>query len=134
MTALSTTCREELAAALNESIDGVQTFAITPPVPPIPGMVIRPDDPYLVIDRVGSRLSYMVALVLTIVTPATDISASVKNAEEMVDLALEHIPTGYSVERISTPTLTDLGAQGSAYTTDVNITAHVTKPREENHG
>ena len=134
MTALSTTCREELAAALNENIEGVQTFAITPPVPPIPGMVIRPDDPYLVIDRVGSRLSYMVALVLTIVTPATDISASVKNAEEMVDLALEHIPTGYSVERISTPTLTDLGAQGSAYTTDVNINAHVTKPREENHG
>ena len=134
MTALSTTCREELAAALNESIEGVQTFAITPPVPPIPGMVIRPDDPYLVIDRVGSRLSYMVALVLTIVTPATDISASVKTAEEMVDLALEHIPTGYSVERISTPTLTDLGAQGSAYTTDVNINAHVTKPREENHG
>ncbi len=103
-------------------------------MPPIPGMVIRPDDPYLVIDRVGSRLSYMVALVLTIVTPATDISASVKNAEEMVDLALEHIPTGYSVERISTPTLTDLGAQGSAYTTDVNINAHVTKPREENNG
>ena len=128
MTALSTTCREELAAALNENIEGVQTFAITPPVPPIPGMVIRPDDPYLVIDRVGSRLSYMVALVLTIVTPATDISASVKNAEEMVDLALENIPTGYSVERISTPTLTDLGAQGSAYTTDVNINAHVTAP------
>lgn len=131
MTALSTACREELALALNESIDGVQTFAITPPVAPIPGMVIRPDDPYLVIDRVGSRLSYTVALVLTIVTPATDITASVRNAEAMVDTALQAIPTGYSVERISTPTLTDMGAQGSAYTTDVNVLAHVTAPRNE---
>jgi hypothetical protein len=94
-------------------------------------MVIRPDDPYLVIDRVGSRLSYTVALVLTIVTPATDITASVRNAEAMVDTALQAIPTGYSVERISTPTLTDMGAQGSAYTTDVNVLAHVTAPRNE---
>ena len=131
MTALSTACREELAASLNQSIDGVQTFAITPPVAPIPGMVIRPDDPYLVIDRVGSRLSYTVALVLTIVTPATDITASVRTAEAMVDTALEAIPTGYSDERISTPTLTDMGAQGSAYTTDVNVLAHVTAPRKE---
>jgi|DEB0MinimDraft_6_1074348.scaffolds.fasta_scaffold53327_3 hypothetical protein len=125
--ALTTTTREELAQVLN-LLGGVQAFPTTPPVPPIPGIVIHPDDPYLDVDRLGSRLTYTVNLTITAITQATDINTSLKNAEELVDKVLGQLPAGYLVNRVNAPQLTDMGAQGSAYTTDIAVSAHVTTP------
>jgi hypothetical protein len=125
--ALTTTTREELAQVLN-LIGGVQAFPTTPPVPPIPGIVIHPDDPYLDVDRLGSRLTYTVNLTITAITQATDINTSLKNAEELVDKVLGQLPAGFLVNRVNAPQLTDMGAQGSAYTTDIAVSAHVTTP------
>lgn len=125
--ALTTTTREELAQVLN-LLGGVQAFPTTPPVPPIPGIVIHPDDPYLDVDRLGSRLTYTVNLTITAITQATDINTSLKNAEELVDKVLGQLPAGFLVNRVNAPQLTDMGAQGSAYTTDIAVSAHVTTP------
>jgi hypothetical protein len=125
--ALTTNTREELAQVLN-LIGGVQAFSTTPPVPPIPGIVIHPDDPYLDVDRLGSRLTYTVNLTITAITQATDINTSLKNAEELVDKVLGQLPAGFLVNRVNAPQLTDMGAQGSAYTTDIAVSAHVTTP------
>jgi hypothetical protein len=125
--ALATTCREELAQVLNQ-LEGVQAFPITPPVPPVPGVVIHPDDPYLDVDRLGTRLTYTVNLTVTVVTPATDMTSSMKTAEGVVDQVLGQLPSGFLVNRVNAPQLTDLGAQGSAYTTDIAVAAHVTTP------
>ena len=125
--ALTTTTREELAQVLN-LLGGVQAFPTTPPVPPIPGIVIPPDDPYLDVDRLGSRLTYTVNLTITAITQATDINTSLKNAEELVDKVLGQLPAGFLVNRVNAPQLTDIGAQGSDYTTDIAVSAHVTTP------
>jgi hypothetical protein len=53
-----------------------------------------------------------------------DDAASI-DTENAVDVILGLIPAGFTVDQVGPPALTDLGAQGTVITTEINVQAHM---------
>jgi hypothetical protein len=118
MTALSTEARTTLTTALTGL--GYKIYAIPPAVPVTPSIVITPDSPWLVPERLG-KLAYRVRLKVFVVVNPRKNDAAQLNAEDAVETVLDNMPDGYMVENIGAPELLDIGAQGNVVTVTINV-------------
>jgi hypothetical protein len=123
MTALTTESRGLLVTAL--SGHGFKVYGTAPAVPVTPSIVIVPDAPWVTMERIGSPLNYRVRWkLLVVISPRKNDAASV-DTENAIDLVLGLIPGGFTVDQVGPPSLTDIGAQGTVVTTEINVQAHM---------
>ena len=122
MTALSTEARQALITALEGH--GIRVYDTVPAVPKPPCIVITPDGPWIIPERVGSNLNYRVRWrILVVISPRNNEAATI-DVEDAVDTVLSLIPATMNVEQVNTPQLQDTGAQGTVLTTEINVSAH----------
>lgn len=123
MTALTTESRAALVSAFTGH--GLKVYTSTPPVPVPPCVVIVPDSPWIQPERIGSNLNYKVRWrILVVISPRKNDAAQL-NVEEAIDLLLPLVPNGFSWDLVNPPQLNDVGAQGTVYTTEINVSAHM---------
>ena len=122
MTALVTEAREALVAAFTGQ--GLQVYTTVPAVPRPPAVVIIPDSPWITHER-GTALGYRVRWRVLIVISPRNNEAATLDVENAIDLLLPLIPAGFSWDVVNPPQLNDVGAQGTVYTTEINISAHM---------
>jgi len=121
--ALSTEAREYLISAFTAS--GLRVYDTVPAVPKPPCIVVVPDSPWLIPERIGSNLNYRARWrVLVVISPRNNEAATL-DIEAAVDTILGLIPTGFNVELVNPPGLSDTGAQGTVYTTEISVSAHM---------
>jgi hypothetical protein len=121
--ALTTESREALAQALDGN--GWKVYETVPAVPIPPAVVITADSPWVVPERLGSHLNYRVRWRVLLVTSAKDNKKAQEDIEADVDQLLGFIPSGYVVDLIGPPSLSDTGAQGIVYTTELALSVHM---------
>lgn len=119
MTALSTEARELLTTAFTSS--GYRVYDTVPNIPTPPAIVVRPDSPWLVPGRLGSNLNYEARWIITIVIKKRQNAAETLDTENAVDTILGLIPTSFTVRAVNAPQMTDLGSQGMAITTEIEV-------------
>lgn len=120
--ALSTEARQALVSALEGN--GIRVYDSVPAVPKPPAIVITPDAPWIVPERLGTPLNYQVRWrVLVVISPRNNDAATV-DIEDAVDTVLGLIPSTMNVEQVNPPQLNDVGAQGTVLTTEINVSAH----------
>ena len=123
MTALTTEARLALTSAFSGL--GYKVYDVAPPVPVPPCVVVIPDSPWVRPDRVGSILNYEVRWrVLAVISPRQNAAAQL-DTENAVDALLSALPAGYAVELVGAPQLTDVGAQGTVTTTEINVSVRM---------
>lgn len=123
MTALTTEARQTLVAAFAPT--GIKVYDTVPAVPAPPCIVIVPDTPWLLPERLGSNLNYRARWrVLVVISPRNNAQA-VLDIENAVDDCLGLIPTGFNVDLVNPPSLSDTGAQGTVYTVELAVSAHM---------
>ncbi len=120
---LSTEARELLATGLQST--GWQIYDHAPEIPRPPALVITPDTPWIRLDRIGGFLNYEVRLRVLIVVANKKNQAQLEAVEAAVDQVLTNLPTGFVPDIIGPPQLTDIGAQGTVTTVEVNVSAHM---------
>ena len=118
MTALVTEAREALVAAFTGQ--GLQVYTTVPAVPRPPAVVIVPDSPWITHERV-TALGYRVRWRVLIVISPRNNEAATLDVENAIDLLLPLIPAGFSWDVVNPPQLNDVGAQGTVYTTEINV-------------
>lgn len=123
MTALTTEAREALVTAFEGQ--GLRVYDTVPAVPAPPCIVIVPDSPWLIPERIGSNLNYRARWRVLIVISPRNNAAAVLDIEDAVDTMLGLIPVGFNVEQVGPPSLSDTGAQGTVYTTEIAVSAHM---------
>jgi hypothetical protein len=122
MTALSTESRQALVTAFEGH--GIRVYDTPPAVPKPPAVVIIPDAPWIVPERIGTPLNYRVRWkVLVVISPRNNEAATI-DIEDAVDTILALVPSTFNVEQVNPPQLNDVGAQGTVLTTEINISAH----------
>lgn len=120
--ALSTEAREALITALEGH--GIRVYDTVPAVPKPPAIVVVPDSPWIIPERIGSPLNYRVRWrVLVVISPRQN-AAATKDIEDAIDTVLGLIPSTMQVEQVNPPQLQDTGAQGTVLTTEINVSAH----------
>jgi len=122
MTALSSESRAALVQAFEGH--GIRVYETVPAVPKPPCVVITPDAPWIIPERIGTPLNYRIRWrVLVVISPRNNEAATV-DIEEAVDTLLALVPSTFNVEQVNPPQLNDVGAQGTVLTTEINISAH----------
>lgn len=119
MTALSTEARELLTTAFTSS--GYRVYDTVPNIPTPPAIVVRPDSPWLIPGRIGSNLNYEARWIITIVIKKRQNAAETLDTENAVDTILGLIPNTFTVRAVNAPQMTDLGSQGIAVTTEIDV-------------
>ena len=123
MTALTTEARQALTTAFEGY--GIRVYDTVPATPVPPCVVVVPDSPWLLPERIGSTLNYRARWrVLVVISPRTNAQA-VLDIEDAIDGLLGLIPTGFNVDQVGPPSLSDTGAQGTVYTTEIAVSAHM---------
>ncbi len=120
---LSTEARLTLATGLANT--GWQIYDHAPEIPRPPAIVITPDVPWIRLDRIGGFLNYEVRLRVLIVVANKKNQAQLETVEQAVDTVLVNLPAGFVPDIIGPPQLTDIGAQGTVTTVEVNVSAHM---------
>lgn len=123
MTALSTETRVAITNAMTGL--GLKVYTTTPAVPKPPCIVVIPDSPWIRPNRVGSFLNYEVRWRLLVVVSPRNNEAAQLDTETAVDKVLAAVPDGYQVTGVGAPALTDIGAQGTVTTTEIQISVQV---------
>ena len=123
MTALSTEARQALVDAFEGQ--GLRVYDTVPAVPSPPCIVVIPDSPWLIPERLGSTLNYRARWRVMIVISPRNNAQAVLDIEDAVDTMLGLIPTGFNVDQVGPPSLSDTGAQGTVYTTEIAVSAHM---------
>jgi hypothetical protein len=123
MTALTTEARTLLVSALTGH--GFKVYGTAPAIPVTPSIVIVPDAPWVTPERVGGKLNYRVRWKLLVVISPRKNDAAALDVEDAIDVILPLIPSGFTVDQVGPPSLTDIGAQGTVVTTEINVQAHM---------
>jgi len=123
MTALTTEARTALVDAFTGY--GLKVYDTVPAVPAPPCIVVVPDSPWILPERMGSNLNYRARYRILIVISPRNNAAAVVDIEDAVDTMLGLIPTGFNVDQVGPPSLSDTGAQGNVYTTEIAVSAHM---------
>ena len=123
MTALTTESRQLLTTAFAGL--GYTVYDVAPPTPKPPCVVVIPDSPWVRPDRIGSTLNYEVRWrVLAVISPRQNAAAQL-DTENAVDALLSALPAGFAVDSVGAPQLTDVGAQGTVTTTEINVSVRM---------
>ena len=104
---------------------GLNVYDYSPPVPQPPCVVILPDSPWVRPDRVGSNLNIEVRWRVLLVVNSKANNAQPNQIEEALEDLLTSIPAGYIVTLVGSPQLTDVGAQGTVTTTELNLSVRL---------
>lgn len=116
--ALTTDSREALVTAF--AGQGLQVYTTVPAVPRPPAVVIVPDSPWITHER-GGTLGYRVRWRVLIVISPRNNEAATLDVENAIDALLPLIPAGFTWDVVNPPQLNDVGAQGTVYTTEINV-------------
>jgi len=116
--ALTTDSREALVSAF--AGQGLQVYTTVPAVPRPPAVVIVPDSPWITHER-GGTLGYRVRWRVLIVISPRNNEAATLDVENAIDALLPLIPAGFTWDVVNPPQLNDVGAQGTVYTTEINV-------------
>lgn len=122
-TPLSTQARAELVTLLEGT--GRTVHAVPPPVPIPPCLVVVPDSPWMVPNRIGSARNYQLRYRVLVVSDARVNTSAMADAEAAVDAILDALTGKFAVTQVGPPQLTDTGAQGVVQTTEITLTAQV---------
>jgi hypothetical protein len=120
MSALTTEARELLITAFTSS--GYRVYDTVPNIPTPPAIVVIPDSPWILPGRLGSNLNYECRWKILIVIKKRQNAAETLDSENAVDTLLGLIPDTFQVTGVNAPQLNDLGSQGIAVTTEINVT------------
>jgi hypothetical protein len=120
MSALTTEARELLITAFTSS--GYRVYDTVPNIPTPPAIVVIPDSPWILPGRLGSNLNYECRWKILIVIKKRQNAAETLDSENAVDTLLGLIPETFQVTGVNAPQLNDLGSQGIAVTTEINVT------------
>ena len=121
--ALSTDARLELAALL-ASVTGYKVHDVAPNVPIPPCLVIVPDTPWIVPERIGSVLNYRLRLKVLVVVDSRNNTAALKKMESAVEAVAVAIGDSFIIDQISPPQITDTGAT-AVLVSEVSTTSHI---------
>jgi hypothetical protein len=101
--------RTPLATALSGVTANV--FSYVPEQVPVPAVVLVPDSPYMEFETIGkstfrAKLNYTI----TCCVAYNSNPASLDNIEQLITSVVAVIPTGYDVQVVDRPTVTQVGA------------------------
>ena len=102
---LSTSARAELVTMLEAT--GRTVYGVAPKVPIPPCLVVVPDAPWIIPNRLGSARNYELRY------------------EAAVDAILDTVASKFAVTQVGPPQLTDIGSQGAVQTTEITLTAQI---------
>lgn len=122
-TPLATDARSTLAT--NLAAVGVKVYDVAPNVPTAPSLVIKPGAPWIVPNRLGGGLSYQLRMDVLIVADGRTNDTALAKCEELIDAVLANTGSGFQIEQVGPPQLTDLGGKGSVLTVETTITCQV---------
>ena len=121
--ALSTDARQELAGLL-ATVTGYKVHDVAPNVPIPPCLVIVPDTPWLVPERIGSVLNYRLRLKVLVVVDSRNNAAGLKKLESAVEAVAVAVGDSFIIDQISPPQITDTGAT-AVLVSEVSTTSHI---------
>ena len=121
--ALSTDARLELAGLL-ASVTGYKVHDVAPNVPIPPCLVIVPDTPWIVPERIGSVLNYRLRLKVLVVVDSRNNTAALKKMESAVEAVAVAVGDSFIIDQISPPPITDTGAT-AVLVSEVSTTSHI---------
>lgn len=118
-----TDSRLELTAAISGL--GVKVYDFVPAVPVPPCIVVIPAETWITPGRIANRLNIRVDWKVTAVVAPRKNNAATLDLETLACDILDALPAGYQLVRAGAPQILDLGAQGNAYSLDINVTAEL---------
>ena len=121
--ALSTDARLELSGLL-ATIPGYKVHDVAPNVPIPPCLVIVPDTPWIVPERIGSVLNYRLRLKVLVVVDSRNNAAGLKKLESAVEAVAVAVGDSFIIDQISPPQITDTGAT-AVLVSEVSTTSHI---------
>jgi hypothetical protein len=120
MTALTTESRGMLSSALQGL--GLIVYDVVPATPTTPSVSIIPDTPWITPERISSHLQYEVRWKLLLAVKTNQNKAAQNDSEKYVDFILGALTNShFNVSLVGPPQLTDVGAQGTVLTTEINV-------------
>ena len=118
MTALSTEARQLVHSAFTAA--GIANYAAPPTVPQPGQVIVLPDLPWLDIERIGTRLNYVVRLRILVLVDSRSNAGAQVDAEDRVDAILAALPAAFRVTYVGPPQMVDIGGQGSILAVEIS--------------
>jgi hypothetical protein len=117
--------RTPLATALSTASANVYSYV--PEAPQVPAVILVPDSPYLELNTINdSTLHAKINLVITCGVAYLSNPASLDNLEQLLMSVLAKIPTGYVVEVVERPTVTQVGTV-NLLVADIRVSTYYTQ-------
>ena len=121
--ALATDARDELATLL-ATVTGYKVHKVAPNAPIPPCLVIVPDTPWIVPERIGSVLNYRLRLKVLVVVDSRNNASGLKKLESAVEAVAVAVGDSFIIDQISPPQITDTGAT-AVLVSEVSTTSHI---------
>lgn len=122
---IATQARAALATALGTAVSGYKVWPVAPAVPVAPCLVLVPDSPWQVPERLGSGTNVALRMKILVVVDARVNVNGLDKTEAAVDKILKALATTWSVDQVGPPQITDVGPQGAVLVTEILCTAHL---------
>jgi hypothetical protein len=117
--------RTPLATAF--STVSANVYSYVPEAPQVPAVILVPDSPYLELNTINdSTLHAKINLVITCGVAYLSNPASLDNLEQLIMSVLAKIPTGYVVELVERPTVTQVGTV-NLLVADIRVSTYYTQ-------
>ena len=122
-TALATDARDELATLL-ATVTGYKVHKVAPNAPIPPCLVIVPDTPWIVPERIGTVLNDRLRLKVLVVVDSRNNAAALVKMENAVEAVAVAIGDTFIIDQISPPQITDTGSS-AVLVSEVSTTSHI---------
>lgn len=106
---------------------GANVYSYVPEAPQVPAVILVPDSPYLELNTINDDVLHAkINLVITCGVAYLSNPASLDNLEQLIFSVLAKIPTGYVVEVVERPTVTQVGAV-NLLVADIRVSTYYTQ-------
>ena len=125
MTTILSAIRQPLADALAGVAGNVYAFVPETVIPP--AIVCVPNSPYMEFDTIGkSSFHCKLNYTITVCVAYNSNPASLDNIEQLITSVVLAIPTGYEVDAVQRPTVTQVGAS-NLLVADIGVSTYYTQ-------
>tara|TARA_R110000803_G_scaffold193615_1_gene256557 strand:+ start:96 stop:479 length:384 start_codon:yes stop_codon:yes gene_type:complete len=125
MTTILSAIRQPLADALAGVAGNIYAFVPETVIPP--AIVVVPDSPYMEFDTIGkSSFHCKLNYTITVCVAYNSNPASLDNIEQLITSVVLAIPTGYEVDAVQRPTVTQVGAS-NLLVADIGVSTYYTQ-------
>mgnify|MGYP003633464308 CR=1 FL=1 len=125
MTTILSAIRQPLADALAGVAGNVYAFVPETVIPP--AIVCVPNSPYMEFDTIGkSTFHCKLNYTITVCVAYNSNPASLDNIEQLITSVVLAIPTGYEVDAVQRPTVTQVGAS-NLLVADIGVSTYYTQ-------